>query len=124
MWIRTRRHIPAIAFTAALACAAGFATPVQAASDTAAEAAAQINVVYHINDSDEQTLRGLRSMRNHLDVAPNTQIVVVAHGDGIDFLTNDYDEADTVGPRAVSIAAWSSGGAKSPWPPGSDLCSC
>lgn len=105
MWIRTRRHIPAIAFTAAMACAAGFATPVQAASDTAAEAAAQINVVYHINDSDEQTLRGLRSMRNHLDVAPNTQIVVVAHGDGIDFLTNDYDEADTVGPLVGGLAS-------------------
>ncbi|MFV0279785.1 MAG: DsrE family protein [Rhodoblastus sp.] len=42
--------------------------------------------VYHIDNSAEQALKGLRNIRNQLDVAPGTKIVVVAHADGIDFL--------------------------------------
>jgi intracellular sulfur oxidation DsrE/DsrF family protein len=44
------------------------------------------SVVYHIDDADTQGLKGLRNIRNHLDVAPETQIVVVTHADGVDFL--------------------------------------
>ena len=51
-------------------------------------AAAQDKVVYHIDDMSTQALKGLRNIRNHLDVAPDTQIVVVTHGLGIDFLIN------------------------------------
>ncbi len=43
-------------------------------------------VVYHFDNAAEQGLKGLRNIRNHLDVAPDTKIVVVAHADGIDFL--------------------------------------
>ncbi len=43
-------------------------------------------VVYHIDDAAHQALKGLRNIRNHLDVAPDTKIVVVAHADGVDFL--------------------------------------
>lgn len=43
-------------------------------------------VVYHIDNSTEQAIKGLRNIRNHLDVAPDTKIVVVTHSDGIDFL--------------------------------------
>lgn len=43
-------------------------------------------VVYHIDSAAEQALKGLRNIRNHLDVAPKTKIVVVTHADGIDFL--------------------------------------
>ena len=43
-------------------------------------------VVYHIDNAAEQALKGLRNIRNHLDVAPDTKIVVVTHADGIDFL--------------------------------------
>ncbi len=54
-------------------------------------AAAQIattpdRVVYHIDNSAAQATKGLRNIRNHLDVAPDTQIVVVTHADGVDFL--------------------------------------
>ena len=47
---------------------------------------AQDKVVYHIDNSEMQATKGLRNVRNHLDVAPNTKIVVVAHAEGIDFL--------------------------------------
>jgi len=43
-------------------------------------------VVYHIDDSAAQATKGLRNVRNHLDVAPDTQIVVVTHANGVDFL--------------------------------------
>ena len=43
-------------------------------------------VVYHVDDTATQATRTLRSLRNHLDVAPNTQITVVALADGVEFL--------------------------------------
>ena len=49
-------------------------------------ALAQDQVVYHIDDSEAQATKGLRNVRNHLDVAPDTKIIVVAHAEGIDFL--------------------------------------
>ena len=47
---------------------------------------AQDRVVYHIDDHEAQATKGLRNVRNHLDVAPQTQIVVVTHANGVDFL--------------------------------------
>lgn len=47
---------------------------------------AQDKVVYHIDDAEAQATKGLRNIRNHLDVAPDTKIVVVAHAAGVDFL--------------------------------------
>ncbi len=49
-------------------------------------AMAQDRVVYHIDDSATQATKGLRNIRNHLDVAPDTKIVVVTHANGVDFL--------------------------------------
>ena len=43
-------------------------------------------VVYHIDNTATQATKGLRNIRNHLDVAPETQIVVVTHAEGVDFL--------------------------------------
>ena len=43
-------------------------------------------VVYHIDDAATQATKGLRNIRNHLDVAPDTLIVVVTHANGVDFL--------------------------------------
>lgn len=63
-----------------------------------------VKVIYHINDSEGQALGALRNMRNHLDAAPNTNIVVIAHAEGIDFLTNDYEETDTVSPLVADLA--------------------
>jgi len=43
-------------------------------------------VVYHIDDSSLQATKAMRSIRNHLDTAPLTKVVVVTHADGVDFL--------------------------------------
>jgi uncharacterized protein len=59
---------------------------VAAALLLAAGAHAQDKVVYHIDNSEAQATKGLRNIRNHLDVAPDTRIVVVTHAEGIDFL--------------------------------------
>ena len=50
---------------------------------------AQDKVVYHIDNAETQATKGLRNIRNHLDVAPDTKIVVVTHSDGVDFLFQD-----------------------------------
>ena len=47
---------------------------------------AQDKVVYHIDNTEMQATKGLRNIRNHLDVAPDTKIIVVTHADGIDFM--------------------------------------
>ena len=47
---------------------------------------AQDKVVYHFDDAATQATKGLRNIRNHLDVAPETKIAVVAHANGVDFL--------------------------------------
>jgi len=52
----------------------------------AAGANAQDKVVYHIDNSEAQATKGLRNIRNHLDGAPDTKIIVVTHAEGVDFL--------------------------------------
>jgi uncharacterized protein len=42
--------------------------------------------VYHIDDAVTQATKAMRNIRNHLDTAPATQIVVVTHANGVDFL--------------------------------------
>ena len=49
-------------------------------------ALAQDKVVYHIDNAEAQATKGLRNVRNHLDVAPDTKIIVVTHAEGVDFL--------------------------------------
>ena len=49
-------------------------------------------VVYHIDDATMQATKGLRNIRNHLDVAPETEIVVVTHAEGVDFLMEGAKE--------------------------------
>ena len=50
-------------------------------------------VVYHIDDAAHQATKGLRNVRNHLDVAPDTRIIVVTHAEGIDFLMEGAKDA-------------------------------
>lgn len=47
---------------------------------------AQDRVVYHIDDAALQATKALRNIRNHLDVAPDTRVMVVTHANGVDFL--------------------------------------
>jgi len=48
--------------------------------------AAQDKVVYHISDTAQQAHAAMQYIRNHLEVNPNAQIVVVTHANGVDFL--------------------------------------
>ena len=43
-------------------------------------------VVYHIDDAESQGIKGLRNIRNHLDVSPQTKIIVVTHANGVDMM--------------------------------------
>ena len=56
-------------------------------------ALAQDKVVYHIDDAATQATKGLRNIRNHLDTAPDTKIVVVTHANGVDFLMEGAKDA-------------------------------
>ncbi len=47
---------------------------------------AQDRVVYHIDNAAAQGLKGLRNLRNHLDVDPAAKITVVTHAEGVDML--------------------------------------
>jgi intracellular sulfur oxidation DsrE/DsrF family protein len=97
-----------LAFSLAVAGVSGAAVAQQAAkqplSDSSAKSA-HARAIYHINDSSGQALSALRNLRNHLDVDPDAELVVVAHADGIDFLMTDYKEADTVGPLVSGLAS-------------------
>ena len=45
-----------------------------------------IKIVYHFDSGFEQATKGLRNIKNHLDIDPTTRIVVVAHAQGVNFL--------------------------------------
>lgn len=47
---------------------------------------AQDRVVYHFDNMAAQGLKGLRNVRNHLDVDPGAKILVVTHAEGVDML--------------------------------------
>lgn len=49
-------------------------------------------VVYHINENGNASAL-LVNVRNHLAAAPDTQVHVVSHGRGIDFLLKDARDA-------------------------------
>lgn len=57
---------------------------------------AEDKVVYHIDDAASQATKGLRNIRNHLDVAPDTKIIVVTHALGVDFLLEGAKDAKNV----------------------------
>lgn len=86
-------------FTAALLATAVFA------------AAAQDRVVYHISDAKAQALAALRNVRNHLDTEPSTQIVVVAHANGVDFLMEGENDRNG-NPYAATVSALAARGVK------------
>ena len=62
---------------------------IAAASISFAYAAAKeepVKIVYHFDSGFEQATKGLRNIKNHLDVDPTAKIVVVAHAQGVQFL--------------------------------------
>ncbi len=70
-------------------------------------AAAQDNVVYHIDTDMAQAVKGLRNVRNHLDVDPSAKITVVTHANGVDFLlegAKDSNGGAFAGPVSALVA--------------------
>jgi len=70
-------------------------------------AQAQDAVVYHIDDAATQGLKGLRNIRNHMDVDPSAKITVVTHANGVDFLMEAAKDANGgafAGPVAALVA--------------------
>lgn len=68
---------------------------------------AQDRVVYHIDNASAQGLKGLRNIRNHLDVDTTARITVVTHADGVDFLmegAKDPSGGAFAGPIAALVA--------------------
>ncbi len=68
---------------------------------------AQDAVVYHIDDAATQAVKGLRNIRNHLDVDPGAKITVVTHANGVDFLmegAKDNQGGAIAGPVAALVA--------------------
>jgi uncharacterized protein len=76
----------------------------------AAPALAQDKVVYHIDNAAEQGLKGLRNVRNHLDVAPDTKIVVVTHAEGVDLLMDGAKDPKSNAEYAPLVAALKAAG--------------
>jgi intracellular sulfur oxidation DsrE/DsrF family protein len=69
-------------------------------------------VVYHINDADTQALGALRNLRNHLDVAPKTTIIVVSHATGVDFLMEGTKHETTGTAYAPLVSALTARGVR------------
>lgn len=65
--------------------ALGIATARASAPSERAAPLSRLKVVYHLNDP-EQAHEALRNMSNHLKVRPDSDIQVVTHGGGINFL--------------------------------------
>jgi intracellular sulfur oxidation DsrE/DsrF family protein len=77
----------------------------------AAAAWGQDRVVYHIDHAASQGIKGLRNIRNHLDVDPAARITVVTHAEGVDFLLEGAKDANG-GAFAGPVAALAARGVK------------
>ncbi|WP_255532946.1 DsrE family protein [Polynucleobacter sp. CS-Odin-A6] len=69
-------------------------------------------VVYHIDDAQVQGLKGLRNVRNHLDVSPGTKIIVVTHANGVDLLMEGAKDAKNNTEYAPLVGALKSRGVR------------
>ena len=74
-------------------------------------ACAQDTVVYHIDDTSTQALKGLRNIRNHIDTDPTAKVTVVTHAFGVDFLMEGMKDRNE-SPFAATIAALTARGVK------------
>jgi len=77
----------------------------------AVAAMAQDKVVYHFDDTATQALKGLRNIKNHLDVDPGAKITAVAHANGVDFLMTDAKDRNG-NPYEVAVQELVSRGVK------------
>ena len=84
----------------------GFTSMAQAQSTGSTKA------VYHIDDAEAQGLKGLRNIRNHLDVSPQTSIIVVTHANGVDLLMEGAKDKKNGTEYAPLVGALKSRGVK------------
>ena len=89
-----------------LALALGFC------SIASAQSTGNTKVVYHIDDAETQGLKGLRNIRNHLDVSPQTIIIVVTHANGVDLLMEGAKDKKNNVEYAPLVSALKSRGVK------------
>lgn len=96
----------------AIAAALSIGAPGAGAADVPGKTGEPMKVVYHVNEGVDHAPQVLRNIKNHLDAEPNTKIVVVTHGPGIDFLLegahdkngNPFDATvDTLQARGVDF---------------------
>jgi uncharacterized protein len=78
----------------------------------AAPSFAQDKAVYHVNDAASQGTAALRNIRNHLDVAPETKIVVVTHAQGVDMLMEGAKDEKNKVDYAALVSALKARGVK------------
>lgn len=85
------------AFIRATAALAAIGLTAKAAAAQQAPAAAsgkgRVKVVYQLSEGIDQAVRAMSNLRNHLNGAPDTKIVVVAFGYGVDFLVEGAKDA-------------------------------
>jgi len=77
------------AFIRATAALAAIGLSAKAAAQQApapASKGGRVKVVYQLSEGIDQAVRAMANLRNHLNAAPDTKIVVVAFGYGVDFL--------------------------------------
>ena len=80
-------------------------------SIASAVAWAQDSVVYHIDDTSSQALKGLRNIRNHIETDPTAKITVVTHAFGVDFLMEGMKDRNESS-FAATVAALTARGVK------------
>jgi intracellular sulfur oxidation DsrE/DsrF family protein len=81
-------------------------------SIASAQSSGSTKVVYHVDDAEAQGLKGLRNIRNHLDVAPQTTIIVVTHANGVDLLMEGAKDKKNNVEYAPLVGALKSRGVK------------
>jgi intracellular sulfur oxidation DsrE/DsrF family protein len=84
------------AFIRASAALAAIGLAAKAAAQTAPAGAGKggrVKVVYQLSEGIDQAVRAIGNLRNHLNGAPGTKIVVVAFGYGVDFLVEGAKDA-------------------------------
>jgi len=81
-------------------------------SSAIAQGTGSTKVVYHIDDAETQGLKGLRNIRNHLDVSPQTNIIVVTHANGVDLLMDGAKDKKNNVEYAPLVGALKSRGVK------------
>ena len=76
-----------------------------AVATSAMVASAQDKVVYHVDQATTQGIKGLRNIRNHLDTAPDTKIIVVTHAEGVDMLMEGAKDEKSKSEYAPLVSA-------------------